>query len=312
MVSVIIPNYNHAKYLEERIESVLHQSYKDFEVIILDDCSSDNSREIIKSYAHHPKVSHIVLNSENSGSTFKQWYKGFELARGEYIWIAESDDVADITFLDKVIAAFNKFPTANLVFSSMIRINEKSQNQGIINLQTIGNNPINGDFFIEQNMLLGCHILNASSAVFRKSSLKLISKDFTNFIGSGDYLFWGEIASTGDVIKINEGLDYFRHHSNKVTPRSVATGTQFKEVRKIIDHFQEKGYVNKIMLIFIAGFWQRTIRKCKIFNSLAIKKESKKIWERDICNAYVAEGAYYIYGIYRYIKKRIFNGRKKK
>ena len=77
MVSVIIPNYNHAKYLEERIDSVLNQSYKDFEVIVLDDYSTDNSKEVINKYAGHPKVSHIILNEENSGSTFKQWHKGF-------------------------------------------------------------------------------------------------------------------------------------------------------------------------------------------------------------------------------------------
>lgn len=95
-VSVIIPNYCHARFLNQRIDSVLNQTYSDYEVIILDDCSTDNSREIIESYRNHPKISHIVYNEKNSGSTFIQWEKGFELARGEYIWIAESDDVAPI------------------------------------------------------------------------------------------------------------------------------------------------------------------------------------------------------------------------
>ena len=98
-VSVIIPNYCHARFLNQRIDSVLNQTYSDYEVIILDDCSTDNSREIIESYRNHPKISHIVYNEKNSGSTFIQWEKGFELARGEYIWIAESDYVARSTFL---------------------------------------------------------------------------------------------------------------------------------------------------------------------------------------------------------------------
>ncbi|MFM7682036.1 MAG: glycosyltransferase family 2 protein, partial [Bacteroidota bacterium] len=76
LVSVIIPNYNHALYLKQRIDSVLQQTYPNFEVIILDDKSMDNSHEIIESYRNHPKVVHIEYKEINSGSTFKQWQKG--------------------------------------------------------------------------------------------------------------------------------------------------------------------------------------------------------------------------------------------
>lgn len=68
-VSVIIPNYNHSSYLKERIDSILNQTFQNFEVIILDDCSTDNSKEIIELYRDHTKVSHIVYNEKNSGST---------------------------------------------------------------------------------------------------------------------------------------------------------------------------------------------------------------------------------------------------
>ena len=67
LVTVIIPNYNHAKYLRQRIDTVLNQTYTSFEVIILDDCSTDNSKDIILSYKDNPHISNIVLNSENSG-----------------------------------------------------------------------------------------------------------------------------------------------------------------------------------------------------------------------------------------------------
>src|SRR6267378_5588953 len=82
-VSVIVPNYNHARYLRQRIESVLGQTYKDIEVILLDDCSTDESRAIISEYSADPRVK-VVLNEVNSGSTFKQWKKGMGLAHGEY------------------------------------------------------------------------------------------------------------------------------------------------------------------------------------------------------------------------------------
>src|SRR5215469_12732659 len=100
-VSVIVPNYNHARYLRQRIESVLGQKYQDFEVILLDDCSTDNSREILESYRNDPKV-RVVFNATNSGNVFKQWNKGVRMAGGRYVWIAESDDYADAGFLSRL------------------------------------------------------------------------------------------------------------------------------------------------------------------------------------------------------------------
>ena len=122
LVSVIIPNYNHALYLDERIQSVLNQSYGRFEVIILDDLSKDNSREVMEKYRDHPHVSHIVYNTENSGSTFKQWAKGFALAKGELIWIAESDDSCSPELLQKLVAEFEKDDDLVLAYSLLWQV----------------------------------------------------------------------------------------------------------------------------------------------------------------------------------------------
>ena len=116
-VSVIIPNYNHEPYLRQRIDSVLAQTFGDFEVILLDDCSSDSSPTIIESYRHHPKVSRIVLNEQNSGSTFAQWKRGLALARGRYVWIAESDDYADPEFLATLVPLLDADPSAAMAFT---------------------------------------------------------------------------------------------------------------------------------------------------------------------------------------------------
>lgn len=134
-VSVIIPNYCHARFLNQRIDSVLNQTYRDYEVIILDDCSTDNSREIIESYRNHPKISHIVYNEKNSGSTFIQWEKGFELARGEYIWIAESDDVARSTFLEECMNAFSSYSDVSIVFSDCLFVDENTRDMHETKLQ---------------------------------------------------------------------------------------------------------------------------------------------------------------------------------
>src|SRR5881394_4400235 len=101
-VTVIVPNYNHARFLRKRIDSVLGQTYPDFEVILLDDFSTDGSREILESYANHAKVT-MEFNAQNSGTVFKQWNKGVRMARGRYIWMAESDDFADPRFLARMV-----------------------------------------------------------------------------------------------------------------------------------------------------------------------------------------------------------------
>src|SRR5690348_12935994 len=120
-VSVVIPNYNHAPFLRQRIESVLRQTYQDFELILLDDCSMDGSQAILMEYASDPRV-RIEFNQKNSGSTFKQWNKGVRLARGEYVWIAESDDYADDRLLEKLAARLDAEPRAAFAYCRSWRV----------------------------------------------------------------------------------------------------------------------------------------------------------------------------------------------
>ena len=115
-VSVIVPNYNHAPYLKRRLDSILGQSYQDFELILLDDHSSDGSADILLSYKDDPRVSQVIINEENSGSTFKQWDKGLSLAEGEYIWIAESDDWCEKTLLGTLAGALDADKEISLAF----------------------------------------------------------------------------------------------------------------------------------------------------------------------------------------------------
>ena len=128
LVSVIIPNYCHARYLDQRIQSVLNQTYRNFEVIILDDCSPDDgaSRAVIEKYRDNPHVSHIVYNTENSGSPFRQWNKGFGLAKGELIWIAESDDYADERFLEILVPCILLHNNISVAFCRSVLFNRVS------------------------------------------------------------------------------------------------------------------------------------------------------------------------------------------
>ena len=126
LVSIIIPNYNHAQFLNQRIDSILHQSYTNYEIIILDDMSTDNSIDIIKQYQDNEHVSHVVINEENSGSPFKQWKKGINLAKGELIWIAESDDTCEETLLGTLVNEFQKDEKCTVAFCKSIKIDTEN------------------------------------------------------------------------------------------------------------------------------------------------------------------------------------------
>ncbi len=232
MISVIIPNYNHAIFLHERFDSVLNQTYSDFEVIILDDASSDESLEIIRGYKSHPKVQSILVNDVNSGSPFKQWVKGIELAKGDLIWIAESDDVADSGFLEKIVPYFDD-PEVVLVFTDCKIINEASEivyeNNTWIHDPSLDigfqNKKWEGQDFLEEYQRYRNFVSNASSVVFRKDALdtNLLLK-IQVYRYSGDWLFWNHLALKGKVIFIPESLCSWRLH--ETSTRSIADLTK--------------------------------------------------------------------------------------
>lgn len=241
-VSVIVPNYNHAPYLRQRLDSIFNQSFQDFEVIILDDCSTDNSKEIIEEYRFHPQTSHIIYNATNSGSPFKQWAKGFELAQGEYIWIAESDDWAEPNFLEEMTSILDVDKKVSLTFCDMFM--ELPGKQTIHHFLK-KSHRFKGIFFLKEKQLFRNNILNASAVLFRKEILSKISNEYQSFKGSGDYFFWNEYCQNGDVFYLHKLLNHFRRTSTNTTDCCISLGTSFIENRRIYDHLVSKGLISK-------------------------------------------------------------------
>lgn len=241
LVSVIIPGYNHAPYLRERIESVLYQEYPDMEVILLDDCSGDNSAEIMQNYAsgkyncHGRKVS-FVPNEENSGNTFKQWEKGISFAKGEYIWIAESDDVAEPSFLRECMARLMANPDAVVAFTWSHMIDPESK---ILNYswdetwRYKAPGVYEGEEFCLRRMVYKNLMYNASMIVFRKDAYTKVTPRYMKYRHSGDWLFWFEMCMQGKVCEVPLKLNKFRQHPNKVSNDSRSSGKDFEEMAEI-------------------------------------------------------------------------------
>lgn len=228
-VSIILPNYNHSLYLPLRIDSILNQTFPDYELIILDDFSTDNSRDIIERYRNHPRVTSIIYNEKNSGSTFFQWEKGIQLAKGKYIWIAESDDFSDNNFLSKIIQGLESKQGVGLAFCAS-NITDKDNNvtsrnynyDERINQLLSENFVMSGKEFCEQYLFFTCVIVNASSVVFEKKLYNQVSQDFKTYKVSGDWRMWVDICYDTNIFYLNESLNYFRYHTNNVRTNKVS------------------------------------------------------------------------------------------
>lgn len=222
-VSVIIPNYNHASYLKERIDSVLNQTYQDFEVIILDDCSPDNSVEVIEQYRSNPHVSHILINEQNTRNTFIQWERGISMAKGRYIWIAESDDVAEPQLLETLIGQLEQHPDASVAFCHSRLIDADGallSEQNTKNPAQPGQITIDDSCTFLRHLLIFNYIYNASMAVFRRDVYDRANPDYKQFRYCGDWHFWASVCAAGRVIEVYDMLSRFRQHQRKVTEDS--------------------------------------------------------------------------------------------
>ncbi|WP_161887645.1 glycosyltransferase family 2 protein [Pontibacter russatus] len=224
LVTVIVPNYNHSQYLKKRIDTILYQSYQDLEIIILDDCSTDNSKDIIEQYRICSKVSHIIYNKANSGSTFAQWNKGINLAAGKYIWVAESDDWCEHSFLEKMMNVFEADATLGLVYCQSWKVNEQDEIIGNMKEWTdyVDNEHWNHDFKssgkqeLQSYFYLRNTIPNASAVVFKKALFAPLSPQVLKMRLCGDKMVWTDLLSQTNIYFIADSLNYFRFHSNNV------------------------------------------------------------------------------------------------
>ena len=245
LVSVIIPNYNHASFLKQRIDSVLNQTFVDFEIIILDDCSTDNSREVIETYRENRKIKTIVYNEANSGSPFKQWKKGIDLAEGEYVWIAESDDWAYPRFLEKLIAAIAQFENVGICFSGSNWIDDNGKTGKDLSLY-------HKDFFrtgreeIKNSLIKFNTIQNASAALMQTALAQKYIAKTVRYKSSGDWSLYLNILQESNILFVNEKLNHFRWYHNNVSKKASLNGRWIIEGLKILAasggclHFSKK------------------------------------------------------------------------
>lgn len=260
-VSVVVPNYNYGKYIKKRIRSILKQTYPIYELIVLDDASTDGSAEMLKSVVLDLKLKNpemrvrFVGSKDNSGKAMAQWKKGFELAEGDFVWIAEADDLCSRRFLEEVIKGFDN-PEVVLSYAESMIIN----GAGVViapNFRWSRDKEKTGHYKksyikdgrqeIEEIMAIRCTIPNVSGVVFRKSAIK--PKDLEKaieFSQVGDWYFYVKTLEGGKISYNRKALNRFRVHKGSKTANS-RNERHYREILEMYKYFEKKYKLSEVV-----------------------------------------------------------------
>lgn len=223
LVTIIVPCYNHEPYLRQRLDSIEQQTYRNYEVILIDDASTDGSIAILKEFSRtHPETTRLILNRQNSGKPFQQWAKGIHAARGELIWIAESDDFCEPDFLEILVPQFR-----NRAVMLAISLTQFVDATGKNTIWSLGDYLYEWDPEVWQKPFIDYAprlveklwsfkniVPNASGCLFRRpwhDSL-LDEKWWQELRVCGDWLFYLSLCQCGLVAYTPLTTNYYRQH----------------------------------------------------------------------------------------------------
>lgn len=232
-VSVAVPNYNYARYMPERLGSIFAQSLPVREVIVLDDCSTDDSLDVIRSVAvRQQREIRLEPNAVNSGSVFAQWRKAAELAQGEFLWIAEADDLSDPDFLLRATARLREDPAIRFAFTDSRTIHadgrpmwpDYKQYYATLGPGALARSEVFGaEEFTRRFLAVKNLILNVSAVVWRRSALleamDACGEALGGFRMAGDWrLYLQALAAPGARVAYEAApLNVHRRHGGSVT-----------------------------------------------------------------------------------------------
>ncbi|WP_050994937.1 glycosyltransferase [Bradyrhizobium liaoningense] len=246
-VSIVVPNFNHAEHLRQRLDSIYHQTYTNTEVILLDDCSSDGSVGILEEYAtRYPEKTICYFNKANSGSVFRQWKKGIEHATGELVWIAESDDYCSENFLQELVRCFQN-EAVKLAFArtDFVRGAPPAQVWSSTEyLQDLGLKLWNRPFVRSAHAMLRSGwvvkniVPNVSGAIFRHPGRLALFDDplWLSLRLCGDWMFYLSIVRGGLVAYSPYAINYYRQHLSNTSVEAQQEDIYYREFEVVAGH----------------------------------------------------------------------------
>ena len=289
--SVLMLSYNHERFISEAIESVLNQTYTNFELIIIDDASRDQSCQIISRYANIDSRIIKVFHQNNLGIA-RSSNEGFSMARGEYIAFFSSDDVWEQKKLEKQIEILQDKPNL-AVWSDAMIVDKAGNPTGHLFTEKYHaeGKPKSGDLF---SSLLGSNYICGQSMILKANLAREIQSD-PGVVYLNDYKFMLELARKCDFYFINEPLVQYRiHGDNSISKnRDQWKMDAFRLSSFVLKNYSSKlskdataKYYNQIGLYLLDKKHARYARKCF---EMAVKNNPKKTsyYKRQI-NAFIS------------------------
>ena len=223
LVSVVFTSYNHIEYLEQALNSILGQTYGNFELIVVDDCSTDGSREVLKKFAADFSLIKLHLLSKNTGSYVTASNYGAKFALGEYVLFAQCDDFSEPAQIEKLMSVFEKHPEAGVVYSRSNLVDENGKvylndyviRQNSFRKKCVKDTRIAG-VEMRQFLSFSCVIPNLSAALIRKDLYLQAGGLSEKYLMAADWAFWLELSERTDFYYLTETLNNFRQHQTTI------------------------------------------------------------------------------------------------
>jgi glycosyltransferase involved in cell wall biosynthesis len=237
-VTVLVPSFNHGRFIYQRIKSILEQTYANFELVVIDDCSEDDSDSVISTLQAQYGF-HYIRNEHNSGTPFSAWERIITLTNGDYIWLCESDDYADPHFLEEMVRAMQKNSEAVIAYCDSNIVDENGRHidhtdtyfHEIWRETRWDNGFVNqGKDELVQFQMRGQTVPNMSSALISTAAFRKAYHPYLKSLKlTGDWLFVGWLMRHGKVVYCKQSLNHFRRHAvtARVRVKSAQSQAEF-------------------------------------------------------------------------------------
>lgn len=268
-VTVVVPNYQYEQYIEERLRSIVEQTHPLYELLLLDDASDDNSIAVAEDFLQSAGVEYVLdVNLENSGSVFHQWLKGVLASTGDFIWIAEADDLASSRFLEVMLAKFDEDPDVVLAYSQSAQISSSGELVAADYrdyTNDISQSRWNDDYIVDgsveaaNSFAIKNTIPNVSGVLFRREALVkallACQEDLKRYRIAGDWRVYVELLKMGKIAFCSEALNSHRRHERSVTLDNF-NQRQLDEISSmqafVADHFDVSADVSKLASSYLS------------------------------------------------------------
>jgi glycosyltransferase involved in cell wall biosynthesis len=235
-ISVILPNYNYARYLKERVRSILRQTFRDLELLYLDDASTDNSNAVMQTFTADPRV-RMHCFDQNSGKVYQRWNDGAKLATGDWLWFAGADDSAHPRFLERLLEIADLHTGAGIVHCRPMHIDTDGQIVGLRypgtdeEVARLSRDHFNRGYQQIAPLTSANYIFTASALLLRRDAFEALGGFDTRLWLCADWHLYLELLRTYDIAFTAEPLACYRFHRQTVT---ITT--------RHIDRMLESGY----------------------------------------------------------------------